>query len=181
MRPSRPIMVRVRHAGRRDDRHHHDPDPLRAMRKSVASGEHASTSDVLSDAPRLRQRQSEEQAERLNAIHALSAVRWTVRGPRSTRWRTIRKSCSPKRTKPRKMRGLRRPPGELQPDALGDLTDIFQVVWQANRKATTARVFVRRIRARPTGWWAPTCSTADGRLRTRISMFSSPDEGYPHP
>ncbi|MGX7706197.1 ribbon-helix-helix domain-containing protein [Methylobacterium sp. Gmos1] len=45
-------------------------EQLRAVRESVASGEYASTSEVLRDAVRLWQRQREERAERLNAIRA---------------------------------------------------------------------------------------------------------------
>ncbi len=43
---------------------------------------------------------------------------------------------------------MRRLPVELQPEAVADLADIFQVVWQASRNLTTAKGFVRRIRDR---------------------------------
>lgn len=57
------------------------PEQLRAVRDSVASGEYASTSDVLRDALRLWQRQREEHAERLNAIRA--RIRRSLDDPRS--------------------------------------------------------------------------------------------------
>jgi antitoxin ParD1/3/4 len=45
-------------------------DMLRTIRKSVESGEYASTSEVLRDAMRVWQRQRQEDAERLAAIRA---------------------------------------------------------------------------------------------------------------
>ncbi|KMO13185.1 ribbon-helix-helix domain-containing protein [Methylobacterium platani] len=56
------------------------PEQLRAVRESVASGEYASTSEVLRDAVRLWQRQRAEQAERLNAIRA--RIRRSLDDPR---------------------------------------------------------------------------------------------------
>jgi antitoxin ParD1/3/4 len=56
------------------------PEQLRAVRESVASGEYASTSEVLRDAVRLWQRQREEHAERLNAIRA--RIRRSLDDPR---------------------------------------------------------------------------------------------------
>ncbi|MET7245737.1 ribbon-helix-helix protein, CopG family [Methylobacterium sp. EM32] len=55
-------------------------EQLRAVRESVASGEYASTSEVLRDAVRLWQRQREEHAERLNAIRA--RIRRSLDDPR---------------------------------------------------------------------------------------------------
>lgn len=43
---------------------------------------------------------------------------------------------------------MRRLRVEFQPEAVADLADIFQVVWQASRNLSTARGFVRRIRDR---------------------------------
>ena len=43
---------------------------------------------------------------------------------------------------------MRRLRVELQPEALADLSDIFQIVWQASRNLSTAKDFVRRIRDR---------------------------------
>lgn len=55
-------------------------EQLRAVRESVASGEYASTSEVLREAVRLRQCQRKEHAERLNAIRA--RIRRSLADPR---------------------------------------------------------------------------------------------------
>jgi antitoxin ParD1/3/4 len=46
------------------------PDMLRLLRKAVAAGEYASTSEALRDAVRTWQRQRLEDAERLAALRA---------------------------------------------------------------------------------------------------------------
>jgi antitoxin ParD1/3/4 len=53
---------------------------MRDIRKSVAAGDYASTSEAMRDAVRIWQRERQEQAERLNAIR--SRVRRSLDDPR---------------------------------------------------------------------------------------------------
>ncbi|WP_298952448.1 ribbon-helix-helix domain-containing protein [uncultured Methylobacterium sp.] len=56
------------------------PEQLRAVRESVAAGEYASTSEVVRDAVRLWQCRRQEDAERLDVIHA--RIRRSLHDPR---------------------------------------------------------------------------------------------------
>jgi antitoxin ParD1/3/4 len=70
---------------------------IRVIRKSVESGEFASTSEVLRDALRAWQRERREHAERLAAIRA--RIRRSLDDPRpecrSMRLLAVSRSCTP--------------------------------------------------------------------------------------